>query len=575
MRAATSAQGLFALDDIQLALAASPQLGRLYSNAKALSVDSPAQSLLYLRGLAATFCQVLDQDFTARDSIEDRVKSLERRGLLRPQALRHLRTLQQHGNRSAHPEQYAHEVQDYLAMADASMAAARALCEQIFTLRNESVPDYQVIEPEQSGLLRDLCYMAMVKDDVEAIHQIGVFFKEKADQVEDLDTYVLADNYGDTARDHIDQAMFWFKRGAQRKHPGCQYAYGNYLANTRSDDRQLLIEGEGLILQAAEAEHADAMVYVAGSLLEGSGIFEKDLSLAREYYERAAAQGHPAALGQLGAIYEQGIGCEKNPVAAAKYTMCAAEAGYPQGQFNLFVLYLHGTGVESDTSKALRWLQLAVDQNFPAAVFNRACLAQQGLIEGEGLKEALALYHKLIGTADFHARAALAIAEITLATETGVESVMDAAVKLQDCHRWLVRDGDPYEIMEDCLASLAKAVRRLRDHIGTYGPDPKMRFGDVILCTHFDAAGVPVEDVAARTSEVFDLVEGMNSTRAGAKDRVIDQLLAMAHVALKVPTAGQRPVVASRTPVVTGPRQGRNDLCHCGSGRKFKKCHGA
>jgi SEC-C motif len=23
------------------------------------------------------------------------------------------------------------------------------------------------------------------------------------------------------------------------------------------------------------------------------------------------------------------------------------------------------------------------------------------------------------------------------------------------------------------------------------------------------------------------------------------------------------------------PKTGRNDLCHCGSGRKYKKCHGA
>ena len=25
----------------------------------------------------------------------------------------------------------------------------------------------------------------------------------------------------------------------------------------------------------------------------------------------------------------------------------------------------------------------------------------------------------------------------------------------------------------------------------------------------------------------------------------------------------------------TGPQLGRNDPCHCGSGKKFKKCHGA
>ena len=27
--------------------------------------------------------------------------------------------------------------------------------------------------------------------------------------------------------------------------------------------------------------------------------------------------------------------------------------------------------------------------------------------------------------------------------------------------------------------------------------------------------------------------------------------------------------------VKTGPEVGRNDPCHCGSGKKFKKCHGA
>jgi preprotein translocase subunit SecA len=27
-------------------------------------------------------------------------------------------------------------------------------------------------------------------------------------------------------------------------------------------------------------------------------------------------------------------------------------------------------------------------------------------------------------------------------------------------------------------------------------------------------------------------------------------------------------------PVVAGPKIGRNDLCPCGSGQKFKKCHG-
>ena len=33
----------------------------------------------------------------------------------------------------------------------------------------------------------------------------------------------------------------------------------------------------------------------------------------------------------------------------------------------------------------------------------------------------------------------------------------------------------------------------------------------------------------------------------------------------------QRPV---SQPVISGNKVGRNDPCHCGSGKKFKKCHG-
>jgi uncharacterized protein YecA (UPF0149 family) len=31
----------------------------------------------------------------------------------------------------------------------------------------------------------------------------------------------------------------------------------------------------------------------------------------------------------------------------------------------------------------------------------------------------------------------------------------------------------------------------------------------------------------------------------------------------------------ARQPARSGPKIGRNDPCYCGSGKKFKKCHGA
>ena len=40
------------------------------------------------------------------------------------------------------------------------------------------------------------------------------------------------------------------------------------------------------------------------------------------------------------------------------------------------------------------------------------------------------------------------------------------------------------------------------------------------------------------------------------------------------PSPSETPLAASRTSSVAGLKLGRNDPCHCGSGRKFKKCHG-
>jgi len=34
------------------------------------------------------------------------------------------------------------------------------------------------------------------------------------------------------------------------------------------------------------------------------------------------------------------------------------------------------------------------------------------------------------------------------------------------------------------------------------------------------------------------------------------------------------PEVVKQSPQVSGPKVGRNDPCPCGSGKKFKKCHG-
>ena len=71
------------MNDIQLADGASTEIGRLYRDAKAFSIDAPVQALLSLRGLAATFCDCLDHGLTGL-TLADKITRLDQQEMLKP-----------------------------------------------------------------------------------------------------------------------------------------------------------------------------------------------------------------------------------------------------------------------------------------------------------------------------------------------------------------------------------------------------------------------------------------------------------------------------------------------------------
>ncbi|MDZ7376191.1 MAG: SEC-C metal-binding domain-containing protein [candidate division KSB1 bacterium] len=64
-------------------------------------------------------------------------------------------------------------------------------------------------------------------------------------------------------------------------------------------------------------------------------------------------------------------------------------------------------------------------------------------------------------------------------------------------------------------------------------------------------------------SEVHDSSAGMGFRTAAATASAAGQQ-----------TLPQQPAPGKKVPVVVGPKVGRNDPCPCGSGKKYKKCHG-
>ncbi len=52
--------------------------------------------------------------------------------------------------------------------------------------------------------------------------------------------------------------------------------------------------------------------------------------------------------------------------------------------------------------------------------------------------------------------------------------------------------------------------------------------------------------------------------------QIIDKLKALVAEKNKALALKGQPI--KKDPVVAGPKAGRNDPCHCGSGKKYKKC---
>ena len=105
--------------------------------------------------------------------------------------------------------------------------------------------------------------------------------------------------------------------------------------------------------------------YALGRLLET----QKRMVEAVTWYEKAAAQGNPAAAYRLGKLYLQGELVSKDVPKALEYLTASAGQGSPFAQYILGKLYLMGKDVEQDREKAYRWFEMSAEQGNPYAWF--------------------------------------------------------------------------------------------------------------------------------------------------------------------------------------------------------------
>lgn len=109
-------------------------------------------------------------------------------------------------------------------------------------------------------------------------------------------------------------------------------------------------------------EAADAKV-VSAMLLLGDIDLEPDPKAALEWYTKAAERGRPTAWTQLGLMYSNGAGTERNLEKAVECFEKAADKGDAAAKFALGECYLYGKGVPKDEHRAIELLDAAAKRS--------------------------------------------------------------------------------------------------------------------------------------------------------------------------------------------------------------------
>ena len=111
----------------------------------------------------------------------------------------------------------------------------------------------------------------------------------------------------------------------------------------------------------------------AASIEDGQAAYNTgDYKTALDIWRPLAEQGNARAQNNLGVMYENGKGVERDLSEAVKWWRKAARQGYPDAQYNLGAMYYNGRGVEKDYVRAYMWKSLAAEGSVTTVPQRRA-----------------------------------------------------------------------------------------------------------------------------------------------------------------------------------------------------------
>ena len=122
-------------------------------------------------------------------------------------------------------------------------------------------------------------------------------------------------------------------------------------------------------LSAIAYDHVSAQYNLGSMYNQGLGV-DKNFTKAAEWIEKAALEGDINAQYALGNFYILGRGVDQNISEAFEWYLKAALQGHAVAQFNLGEMYDQGVGVDQNSREAFGWHIKAAQQGYKEAQFN-------------------------------------------------------------------------------------------------------------------------------------------------------------------------------------------------------------
>ncbi len=143
------------------------------------------------------------------------------------------------------------------------------------------------------------------------------------------------------------------------------------------------------------AENGD--VYAQNNLgwmyYNGNGV-DKDYTEAVKWFRKAADQGSAYAQNYLGSMYWNGYGVDKDYTQAVKWYRKSAEQGYAIAQDNLGLMFCNGYGIDKDYTQAIKWYRKSAEQGDASAQNNLGWMYENGYGVDKDYTEAVKWYQK-------------------------------------------------------------------------------------------------------------------------------------------------------------------------------------